>query len=151
MWPCIIRVAERDSSRQPHHARRIALPVPLSPPHQRDLRRSSTPLPAHLRLRYGSRRNQPPSADATDGTLPHLHHHDLCSDLAARCLGTVCACGSSAAAADSTRSVMRPRFPVPHHPLAALFQRAAESLTTSLTADSAHYYQATARHFLNYL
>jgi integrase len=46
---------------------------------------------------------------------------------------------------------MRPRFPVPHHPLAALFQRAAESLTTSLTADSAHYYQATARHFLNYL
>lgn len=46
---------------------------------------------------------------------------------------------------------MRPRFPVPRHPLAVLFQRAAESLTTSLTADSAHYYQATARHFLNYL
>jgi site-specific recombinase XerD len=46
---------------------------------------------------------------------------------------------------------MRPRFPVPRHPLAPLFQRAAESLTTSLTPDSAHYYQATARHFLNYL
>ena len=46
---------------------------------------------------------------------------------------------------------MRPRFPAPRHPLAALFQRAAESLTTSLTADSAHYYQCTARHFLNYL
>jgi integrase len=35
--------------------------------------------------------------------------------------------------------------------MAALFRRAAESLTTSLTADSAHYYQCTGRHFLNYL
>jgi integrase len=32
-----------------------------------------------------------------------------------------------------------------------LFQRAAESLTTSLSTASAHYYQCTARHFLNYL
>ena len=46
---------------------------------------------------------------------------------------------------------MKPRFPAPHHPLTALFQRAAESLTTSLTVDSAHDYQGTARHFLNYL
>jgi len=35
--------------------------------------------------------------------------------------------------------------------MAALFRRAAESLTTSLTVDSAHYYQCTGRHFLNYL
>ncbi len=35
--------------------------------------------------------------------------------------------------------------------MAPLFQRAAESLTTSLTADSEHYYQRTGRHFLNYL
>jgi site-specific recombinase XerD len=35
--------------------------------------------------------------------------------------------------------------------MAALFRRAAESLTTSLSADSAHYYQCTGRHFLNYL
>ena len=35
--------------------------------------------------------------------------------------------------------------------MALLFQRAAESLTTSLTADSEHYYQRTGHHFLNYL
>jgi site-specific recombinase XerD len=35
--------------------------------------------------------------------------------------------------------------------MAPLFRRAAESLTTALTADSAHYYQCTGRHFLNYL
>jgi len=35
--------------------------------------------------------------------------------------------------------------------MAPLFQRAAESLTTSLTVHSAHYYRCTARHFLNYL
>ena len=35
--------------------------------------------------------------------------------------------------------------------MAPLFQRAAASLTTSLTAASAHYYQCTGRHFLNYL
>jgi site-specific recombinase XerD len=35
--------------------------------------------------------------------------------------------------------------------MAPLFQRAAESITTSLTAASAHYYQCTGRHFLNYL
>ena len=46
---------------------------------------------------------------------------------------------------------MRLRIPPSRHPLAALFQRAAESLTTSLGKDSAHYYQCTARHFLNYL
>ena len=46
---------------------------------------------------------------------------------------------------------MRQTFPLPRNPMAALFRRAAESLTTSLTADSAHYYQCTGRHFLNYL
>jgi hypothetical protein len=46
---------------------------------------------------------------------------------------------------------MRLRIPPSRHPLTALFQRAAESLTTSLGKDSAHYYQCTARHFLNYL
>jgi len=35
--------------------------------------------------------------------------------------------------------------------MAVFFRRAAESLTTSLTADSAHFYQCTGRHFLNYL
>ena len=35
--------------------------------------------------------------------------------------------------------------------MAPLFRRAAESLTTSLTAESAHFYQCTGRHFLNYL
>ena len=35
--------------------------------------------------------------------------------------------------------------------MARLFQRAAESLTTSLTVHSAHYYQCTGRHFLNFL
>jgi hypothetical protein len=38
---------------------------------------------------------------------------------------------------------MRQRFPPPHNPMAALFRRAAESLATSLTAHSAHYYQCT--------
>jgi integrase len=35
--------------------------------------------------------------------------------------------------------------------MAPLFQRAAESLTTSLTVHSAHYYQCTGWHFLNFL
>ena len=47
--------------------------------------------------------------------------------------------------------VMRQKFPLPRNPMAPLFQRAAESLTTSLTADSEHYYQRTGHHFLNYL
>lgn len=46
---------------------------------------------------------------------------------------------------------MRQTFPPPRNPMAPLFRRAAESLTTSLTADSAHFYQCTGRHFLNYL
>jgi len=45
----------------------------------------------------------------------------------------------------------RQTFPPPRNPLARLFQRAAESLTTSLTVHSAHYYQCTGRHFLNFL
>ena len=57
--PCFVRVAERSRPRQPYHARRIAFSVPLSPPHQWGLRRPSAPLPPHLRLRYGSCRNQP--------------------------------------------------------------------------------------------
>jgi integrase len=47
--------------------------------------------------------------------------------------------------------MMRQTFPPPRNPMAALFQRAAESLTTSLTVHSAHYYQCTGRHFLNFL
>jgi integrase len=35
--------------------------------------------------------------------------------------------------------------------MAPLFKRAAESITTSLTEASAHYYQCTGRHFLNFL
>jgi integrase len=46
---------------------------------------------------------------------------------------------------------MRQTFPPPRNPMAALFRCAAESLTTSLTAESAHFYQCTGRHFLNYL
>lgn len=45
----------------------------------------------------------------------------------------------------------RQNFPPPRNPMAPLFQRAAESITTSLTEASAHYYQCTGRHFLNYL
>ena len=44
---------------------------------------------------------------------------------------------------------MRPKLPPLRHPLATLFQRAAESLTTALTVDSMHYYHGTVRHFLN--
>ena len=47
--------------------------------------------------------------------------------------------------------MMRQTFPPPRNPMAPLFQRAAESLTTSLTVHSAHYYQCTGRHFLNFL
>jgi integrase len=46
---------------------------------------------------------------------------------------------------------MRQRFPVPRNPMAPVFRRAAESLTTSLGAESARQYQCTGRHFLNYL
>jgi site-specific recombinase XerD len=46
---------------------------------------------------------------------------------------------------------MRQRFPVPRNPMAHVFRRAAESLTTSLGTESAHQYQCTGRHFLNYL
>jgi len=46
---------------------------------------------------------------------------------------------------------MRQTFPPPRNPMAPVFRRAAESLTTSLGAESAHYYQCTGRHFLNYL
>ena len=46
---------------------------------------------------------------------------------------------------------MRQTFPPPRNPMASLFRRAAESLTTSLGAESAHFYQCTGRHFLNYL
>jgi len=45
----------------------------------------------------------------------------------------------------------RQKFPPPRNPMAPLFQRAAESITTSLTEASAHYYQCTGRHFLNFL
>jgi integrase len=45
----------------------------------------------------------------------------------------------------------RQTFPPPRNPMAPLFRKAAESLTTSLTVHSAHYYQCTGRHFLNYL
>ena len=47
--------------------------------------------------------------------------------------------------------MMRQTFPPPRNPMAPLFQRAAESLTTSLTVHSAHYYLCTGRHFLNFL
>ena len=45
----------------------------------------------------------------------------------------------------------RQKFPLPRNTMAPLFQKAAESITTSLTEASAHYYQCTGRHFLNYL
>lgn len=46
---------------------------------------------------------------------------------------------------------MKPKLPPVRHPLATLFQRAADSLTTSLTVESRSYYHATLRHFLSYL
>lgn len=45
----------------------------------------------------------------------------------------------------------RQTFPPPRNPMAPLFQKAAESLTTSLTVHSTHYYQCTGRYFLNTL
>jgi integrase len=46
---------------------------------------------------------------------------------------------------------MRQKFPPPRNPMAPVFRRAAESLTTSLGTESARQYQCTGRHFLNYL
>jgi len=92
----VIRFAERTYSRHAHHARGIALFIPLSPPHQRRYWRSSTPLPAHLRLRHGSCRNQLARSNEPDGARFHLNDDDLRSDLAARRYRTVCARRSQA-------------------------------------------------------
>jgi integrase len=46
---------------------------------------------------------------------------------------------------------MRPKLPPLDHPLAALFQRAAASLTASLSVPSMHFYHGTVRNFLTYL
>ena len=43
------------------------------------------------------------------------------------------------------------RLPPIQHPLAALFQRAAQSLTTSLNHDAIRLYNGTIRNFLNFL
>jgi site-specific recombinase XerD len=43
------------------------------------------------------------------------------------------------------------RLPPLQHPLAALFQRAAQSLTTSLNQETIRFYQCTIRNFLNFL
>jgi len=43
------------------------------------------------------------------------------------------------------------RHPQLQHPLAALFQRAAQSLTTSLNHDAYRFYNSTIRNFLNFL
>jgi hypothetical protein len=42
------------------------------------------------------------------------------------------------------------RAPV-HHPLAACFGRAVDSITTSLAPDSGRHYRGVVRHFLIYL
>ena len=43
------------------------------------------------------------------------------------------------------------RHPPLHHPMAALFQRAAQSLTTSLNPETIRFYHCTIRNFLNFL
>ena len=43
------------------------------------------------------------------------------------------------------------RLPLLQHPLAASFQRAAQSLTTSLSKDASRFYYGTIRNFLNFL
>ena len=43
------------------------------------------------------------------------------------------------------------RRPPLQHPLAALFQRAAQSLTTSLNQEAIRFYYGTIRNFLNFL
>jgi hypothetical protein len=43
------------------------------------------------------------------------------------------------------------RLPPIQHPLAALFQGAAQSLTTSLNQDAMRFYSCTIRNFLNFL
>ena len=43
------------------------------------------------------------------------------------------------------------RLPPLQHPMAALFQRAAQSLTTSLNQEAFRFYHCTIRNFLNFL
>ena len=43
------------------------------------------------------------------------------------------------------------RLPSVQHPLAPSFQRAAQSLTTSLNKDALRFYYGTIRNFLNFL
>jgi hypothetical protein len=43
------------------------------------------------------------------------------------------------------------RLPPIQHPLATLFQRAAQSLTTSLNQEAIRFYHCTIRNFLNFL
>src|SRR6266851_5446112 len=43
------------------------------------------------------------------------------------------------------------RRPPLQHPMAALFQRAAQSLTTSLNQETIRFYHCTIRNFLNFL
>jgi len=43
------------------------------------------------------------------------------------------------------------RLPPLQHPMAALFQRAAQSLTTSLNHEAFRFYYGTIRNFLNFL
>ena len=43
------------------------------------------------------------------------------------------------------------RLPLLQHPLTASFQRAAQSLTTSLSKDAFRFYNGTIRNFLNFL
>ena len=84
MRPGAVRLAERTGPRRAHDTRRNAFPVPPSPPRQPNRPRPSPPLPAHLRLGYGSRRHQPACTHAVDGPRSHLHHHGLRADLSPR-------------------------------------------------------------------
>jgi hypothetical protein len=43
------------------------------------------------------------------------------------------------------------RLPPIQHPMAALFQGAAQSLTTSLNQEAIRFYYCTIRNFLNFL
>src|ERR1019366_1638014 len=87
---------------------------------------------------------------ATDGARADTNHAGLHPHHSARCLPAIRPrCGSD----HSTRStieVMKRRRPL-KHPLAELFLRAAESVTTSLSDSTTCRYQTTAHYFLRYL
>ena len=114
--------------------------------------RQPAPLPAHLRLGYGARRDQPARADAVDGSRRHPNDSALCADHPARRLPAVCPCRGAASPSPAEALLMkRARHPPLLHPLAAVFDRAVDSLCAALSPESHRHYRGTVRNFLRYL